>query len=277
MVPSRRYLFVILGLLALSVTAFLFLFRAPSVQLDPFWQPAAPNSTAVISHELWQQLLDEYLISDHDSGINRVDYEGLQEDGREDLQAYVEAMKRVDPRVYNRAEQFAFWVNLYNAMTVKLITENYPVDSITELGESTLAFGPWDDVLVNIAGKPLTLNDIEHRILRPLWNDHRIHFVVNCASIGCPNLLGQVLTAQNQEQLLEQAANDYLQHPRGLYFDEDKLILSSIFDWYKEDFGGSQAERLQTLSQYLPEVLALKVSNYDGAVDYHYDWQLNED
>jgi hypothetical protein len=277
MIFSRRYLFVILGLLALSVTAFLFLSRAPTAQLDPYWEKETADSTLVISHESWQELLDEYLITGHSSGVNRVDYEGLQEEGLETLQSYVEAMEEIDPRDYNRAEQFAFWVNVYNAVTVKLVTENYPVDSITELGKSTLTFGPWEDVLVNIAGKPLTLNDIEHRILRPLWKDYRIHFVANCGSIGCPNLSAQAFTALNQEQLLEQASNDYLQHSRGLYFDKGKLTLSSIFDWYKEDFGASQAERLHALSQYLPDPVALKVDNYSGTIDYRYDWQLNKD
>jgi len=277
MLLSRRYLFVTLGLVVLTITAFLFFFRTPPVQLDSFWHQAELNSSAVISHELWQEVLDEYLIADHASGISRVDYQALQESGLEGLQGYLEAMSAIDPRNYSRPEQFAFWVNLYNAVTVKLIAENYPVDSITELGETALAFGPWDDALISVAGKALSLNDIEHRILRPIWKDYRIHFAVNCASVGCPNLSAEAFTRYNRERLLEQSAGDYLQHPRGLRFEEDKLILSSIFDWYKEDFGGSQSERLQTLSEYLPETLADRVKNHQGPIDYHYDWQLNSD
>ena len=272
-----RYTFILLGLIILAVAVVLFFFRAPPAQLDSFWNQAELNSSAVISHELWQQTLDEYLISDHLSGISRVDYQTLREDGVEELQGYLNAVSAIDPRNYNLAEQFAFWINLYNAVTVKLIVDNYPLDSITELGNSPLAFGPWDDHLITIAGRELTLNDIEHRILRPLWKDHRIHFTVNCASIGCPNLSAEAFTRQNQERLLEQSAGDYLQHPRGLRFEEDKLILSSIFDWYQEDFGASQNERLQTLSEYLPEPLATRVKNHKGPIDYHYDWQLNSD
>ena len=274
---SRRYLFAILGLVVLAIVAFLFLLRTPPAQLDSFWYQVNVNSSTVISHEQWQQILDEYLVVDHASGINRVDYQALQEEGLEELDDYLEAMAAIDPRNYRRSEQFAYWINLYNAVTVKLIAENYPVDSITELGEAALAFGPWDDALINVAGKALSLNDIEHRILRPLWNDHRIHFAVNCASIGCPNLSTEAFTRLNQERLLEQAARDYLQHPRGLRFEEGALILSSIFDWYKEDFGASRSERLQTLSEYLPQTLVDQVKNHQGSIDYQYDWQLNSD
>ena len=157
---------------------------------------------------------------------------------------YIEQLAGIDPRAYRRIEQKAYWINLYNALTVKLIVDHYPVGSITTLGKTLGAFGPWDDHLITLAGQTLSLNDIEHRILRPLWKDPRIHFAVNCASYGCPDLQDIAFTAENIETLLNKAATDYLSHPRGAHFDGDELVLSSIFDWYAEDFGANQQEVL---------------------------------
>ena len=277
MKKTRSYRLALTGLAVITATLLLFFFKAPTAQLDAFWDQANPVSGDTISHELWQETLDEYLISEHSPGVNRVDYQALQEDGVEALQQYLKTQSEIDPRNYNRAEQFAFWVNLYNALTVKLITDNYPLNSITELGNSALGFGPWDDELITVAGKALTLNDIEHRILRPVWKDHRIHFAVNCASLSCPNLLAEAFTVKNQERLLIQGAHDYLLHPRALQIEGHTLHLSSIFYWYKDDFGNSQKELLQTLSQYLPEPLATQIKNHTGAIEYRYDWQLNAD
>lgn len=115
------------------------------------------------------------------------------------LNDYLDQLSKLDPREFNRQEQYAYWVNLYNALTVKLILDNYPVASITKLG-GLFSFGPWDEKVFTVAGQTLTLNDIEHRILRPIWKDPRTHYAVNCASLGCPNLQSQAFTAQNTEQ-----------------------------------------------------------------------------
>jgi len=245
-------------------------------QVVPFWQVSNENNAAVIDHSGWQDILDEYLISDDPSGINFFDYQVLQEEGSEDLAAYLAQMTSLDPRDYNRAEQFAYWVNLYNALTVRVIIDHYPVESITQISEQALAFGPWDDVVSEVAGQPVTLNDIEHRILRPIWLDHRIHFAVNCASIGCPNIQIDAFTSVNTDALLDSAARDYLQHPRALQITENGLLLSSIFDWYKGDFGENQTEVLATLSLYLTDEQRTQVQASSQQIRYDYDWSLND-
>lgn len=267
---------IICSIVGLLITGYILLSGAPKAEADSFWDTSDESNKATINHDEWQYILDEYLISDDPSGINLVDYEGIQENDQESLAAYIEHLTGIDPRNYNRAEQQAFWINLYNALTVQLIVEHYPVESITKLGESALSFGPWDDNITKIADKALSLNNIEHSILRPLWKDYRIHFAVNCASIGCPNIQSRAFTASNTDDLLDIGAEEYLAHPRGLSFNGETLVLSSIFDWYGEDFGTNTSEILSTLSIYANDSLAEDIKNYSGNINYEYDWNLNQ-
>lgn len=239
-----------------------------------FWDKSNSQNTQTINHESWQILLDDYLITEHKSGINRVDYEALIDD-KELLEGYISSLAEIDPRIYAKDVQMAYWINLYNALTVLLIVNEYPTNSITTLGKTTIAFGPWDDFAISITGKNLSLNDIEHRILRPIWQDDRIHFAVNCASIGCPNLQPEVFTAENLEALLDIGAKEYLAHPRALRFEAGTLVLSSLFEWYAGDFGDDSTEILSQLSTYAPDDLKEKLKIHKGKIKYEYDWGLN--
>lgn len=254
---------------------FSWIFSGPAAELDPFWNQVSSTSTEQMDHSQWQSVLDDYLVED-ESGVNLFDYEGLQVDGDARLDRYVNDLREIDPRKLNKGEQMSYWINLYNALTVRLVAENYPVASITELGDSLLSRGPWDDEIVTVADRALSLNDIEHRILRPVFKDHRIHFAVNCASIGCPNLSARAFTAADLDQLLSQAATHFLNHPRGLQFDGDTLRLSKIFQWFQDDFGGDEQQMLQTLTLYLEPEIASKVGQFTGELEYAYDWALND-
>lgn len=263
--------------LGLSLTA-IAVRAAPSSDLWPVWQASDESNLEKINHTGWQQTLDGYLQTDHPSGINRFKYKELA-DSKEDKKIfleYINYMEGLDPRKFNKAEQHAYWINLYNALTVKLIIEKYPVDSITDIHESFFGFGPWDDKYSKVAGKTLTLNDIEHRILRPIWNDARVHYVVNCASIGCPNLLPTAFTGENVEELLDVAAVQYVNHPRGVDVKGDEIVLSKIYDWYIIDFGNNQAKLFEHLQQYAKPDLKEKLVNFSGDVEYFYDWGLNQ-
>ncbi|MGI9290637.1 MAG: DUF547 domain-containing protein, partial [Gammaproteobacteria bacterium] len=178
---------------------------------------------------------------------------------------------------YNRAEQQAYWINLYNALTVEEILANYPVKSIRKIDSAILGLGPWNKPVVTVAGIGLSMNDIEHRILRPIWRDPRIHFVVNCASLGCPNLVAEAYTVANTERLLESGGREFINHPRGAAFDKKgRLQLSSIFNWYDTDFGENQQQRLDYLARFAEPELAAQLSGYTGKIRYDYDWALNE-
>lgn len=266
----RKLIICTLAFWVLPVTA------APSAKLWSYWLAESAYSQISPDHQAWQQLLDAYLDAQHSSGIYRFDYAAVSIEDQAKLDDYLEALSALDPRSLSRAQQKAYWINLYNALTVQTVLRVYPVESILDIGGSWFSRGPWNQKRLNIAGQDLSLNDIEHRILRPIWRDFRIHFAVNCASLGCPNLLPKAFTVDNTERLLKQAAEDYLQHPRGLRFSADKLRLSKIFDWYGDDFGRTQSQRLQTLARYLGPEKAQRLRAYNGDIDYHYDWALNQ-
>ena len=245
-----------------------------------FWRARDEGNAATIDHGAWQATLDAYLRTNHPSGIHRFDYAGLQasaEDG-ERLAGYLASLQATDPRAYAAAEQKAYWFNLYNALTVRLVTANFPLKSIRGLGEAWFSIGPWDDVVATVAGRELTLNDIEHEILRPIWRDNRIHYAVNCASLGCPNMIPVAFTAANTERLLEAGAKAYVNHPRGVRLVEGgrRVVVSSVYDWYQEDFGDDEPGVLKHLTRYAEPELAARLRAFDGDVDYAYDWSLND-
>ncbi|MFC3149413.1 DUF547 domain-containing protein [Litoribrevibacter euphylliae] len=243
-----------------------------------FWNQSDESNTNTIDHSLWQDNLNKYLLTSHPSAINLYDYKRVTATDHQQLKTYLAQLSHLDPRLYSKDEQMAYWINLYNALTIDVILDHYPVTSIRDLGEGFFSFGPWDDEIIKIANQELTLNDIEHRILRPIWQDARIHYAVNCASLSCPNLAKQAYTANNLERLLKQGAHRYVNHQRGVYWEEDQVELSKIYSWYQEDFGDNEANVIKHLMQYAePELLKqLKTYSKDTDISYHYDWQLNE-
>jgi len=258
----------------LASSGFSLFSSGPKSDLDAYWAQNAVSSSLQLDHALWQSVLDDYLVED-DSGVNFFDYEGLQGDNDVRVASYIASLAGIDPLKLDKPEQKSYWINLYNALTVQLIVDHYPVESINELGESLLSRGPWNDQLLQVNGRALTLNHIEHRILRPIFKDYRIHFAVNCASIGCPNLSPRAFTAENVEQLLTQLTVDYLNHPRGVRFDGDRLYLSSIFKWYREDFEPQGRDLLDTIAEFTGSEIAIRLQEYQGKIRFNYDWSLN--
>ena len=129
---------------------------------------------------------------------------------------------------------------------------------------------------LSVEGERLSLDDMEHRILRPIWKDPRLHYAVNCASVGCPNLQAEAYTAAGTERLLEKGAREYVNHPRGAEKGERLLTLSSIYKWFREDFGGAEAGVMEHLRRYADTPLRDELGTYRGKVKYRYDWSLNE-
>ena len=262
--------------LLLSIVATANAGLVPESELWPIWDASDDANDRTIDHAPWQRLLDQYLDADHPSGVNRFDYAGVSPDDKSALDAYIEALQSIDPRQFRRAEQQAYWINLYNAATVALIIDNYPVKSIRKIYGGLFGLGPWNEKLLDIAGESLSLNDIEHRILRPIWDDPRVHYAVNCASIGCPNLAARAYTADNTDSLLDAGARAYVNHPRGASFDRERLRVSSIYDWYQVDFGDSEAGVIEHLMRYAAPELAGRLGSYRGKLRYGYDWDLNQ-
>ncbi|MFT7371368.1 MAG: hypothetical protein ACI9T9_000043 [Oleiphilaceae bacterium] len=243
------------------------------------WLSSKETNMAVIDHQLWQTLLDKYLISNDPSGVNLFHYKKVSSKDKVTLEKYLTSLQTKDPRAYNKGVQKAYWINLYNALTVQLILDNYPVKSITKLGKKFFSFGPWDDDAAVVSGSALSLNDIEHKILRPIFKDPRIHYAVNCASYSCPNLSDKAYTVANTDRLLTNGAHDYINHHRAVKINGNELLLSSIYDWYLVDFGDSSVSLLKHLKNYAKDELKKKLITFDvnmGDINYHYDWQLND-
>lgn len=159
---------------------------APQAELWARWQAHDDASAAVIDHGAWNRFLHDYVGVGAD-GIARIPYARVATADRDALAADLPRLSKLPISRYSRREQFAFWVDLYNELTVKVVLDHYPVASIMQIGISPglFSFGPWGRKLITIEGEPLSLDDIEHRILRPIWRDPRIHYAVNCAALGC--------------------------------------------------------------------------------------------
>ena len=243
------------------------------------WDASDESNVERIDHAPWQDILDGYVDPDS-SGVNLVDYAALAANAADaaKLAAYLQFLEGIDPRDYARAEQMAYWINLYNALTVKVVLDDYPVDSIRDIHEGVVPLtGPWGDVHTNVAGQDLTLDQIEHGILRPIWRDKRIHYAVNCAAYGCPHLLETAFTAANTESLLDAGARDYVNSFRGVdVVDDDFIVISSIYEWYAEDFGDTEESVLTHLRDYADDELATFLESFEGAVEHDYDWDLNQ-
>ena len=277
---TRVVVMIVLGLTLLSAAP---LVAAPQAELWPRWEAHNPASTQVVDHAPWGDFLSAWLVTDHPSGVNLMRYGAVTADARAGLQAYIRSLEAVAVSTLNRDEQLAYWTNLYNAATIELILEYYPVNSIRDIKISGSALNrhPWDAPRATVEGERLTLNDIEHRIMRPIWNDPRIHYAVNCASIGCPNLQPVPYTGANWDELYDRAARQFINHPRAIDLSGSRPAFSSIFDWYQVDFGGSIAGVVEHATAHASEPLATRLRDFAatghrGRPQFGYDWSLND-
>ena len=271
----RHFLILVLGVAA-ALTCGL-AHAGPRAERWERWAAHDPGSTRHIDHAEWDAFLVRYLRIGAD-GVHRVAYGSVTPADRALLDDYIARLAAVPITEYNRAEQMAYWINLYNAKTVELILTRYPVKSIRDINISPGLFssGPWAAKLMTVEGEKLSLDDIEHRILRPIWKDNRIHYAVNCASLGCPNLQPAAFTAENADSLLERGAKEYVNHPRGVSLQGGKLKVSSIYVWFQEDFGGSAEGLMEHWAKYADKALADRLQSYSGGLEHDYDWQLND-
>lgn len=229
-------------------------------------------------HQLFTEILNDYV----KKGL--VDYENLRKDNR--LPKYLDQLSNTSIEVLTRNEKLAFWINTYNAFTLFIINENYPLESITNLHTGGRIIGyllgktVWDKEFVTINNKKYSLNDIEHKILRKM-NEPRIHFAIVCASISCPELRNEAFEAEKLETQLEEQAIKFINDPSRNKFDLEKreAKISEIFNWFEEDFGDSEEEVLMFVADYLADDIASDIKNNISKWDVSYmdyDWGLNE-
>lgn len=239
--------------------------------------PAAAGDTAS-----YDRLLARYVVASAD-GVNRVRY-GAWRANAEDvgaLAAYVATLEAERASQLPRAERLVYWINLYNAVTLQIILENYPVNSIRDIRSRTLdprgLIGPWRTERVTVEGARLTLDQIENAILRRQFAEPRIHYAINCASIGCPNLMARAWRAETLEADLEEAARAYVNHSRGVTVDtEGRVGASRIYQWFARDFGGATGV-LAHLRRYASPALRARLAGATAISSYRYDWSLNRE
>ncbi|MEM9205787.1 MAG: DUF547 domain-containing protein, partial [Pseudomonadota bacterium] len=259
------------------------LLAAPALSLVPTLapSPARANPGRFFSqfggsgdpdHSAWTGMLKRHVNVGGD-GINRVNYRAFKAD-QAALKAYIQSLAAVPARNLSRDAAFAYWANLYNAVTIDVVLDYYPVRSIRDIrlgGGGLFGRGPWKASLVTVEGQALSLDNIEHDILRPNWRDPRIHYAVNCASIGCPNLDVTAFTSRGLGGRLDAAAVKYINHPRGVRFANGGLRASKIYSWFSEDFGGASGLVGHWMPYAQPE-LQQKLRSSPRVSGYDYDW-----
>lgn len=224
----------------------------------------AQDTVQTFDHSAFGQLLLEYL----DDGW--VDYKRLKKTPFL-LYRYIAKLKnleRVDFEKFSKKEKQAIYINAYNAFTIKAILDHYPVESIKKIP------GVWKKLKFNIAGKIYTLDEIEHSILRPVYKDPRVHFALVCAAQGCPRLNTKIFTAEDMDEMLDAAGENFLNDTTRNSLDKEKnvLYLSSIFKWFKKDFG----DIIEFISKYMNEEDIAYIRANNPKIKYQYNWKLNE-
>ncbi len=265
-----------------------FALQAPFSQASSTAQVNPPKQAAAFSHQSWDKLLKENVHTSNGGISSTVNYSAMAKDHGtlKEYLANLSAVKRSEFDNWGTNTQLAFLINAYNAFTIELILKAYPnLESIKDLG--SFFSPPWGKSFFNILGKKHSLNDIEHNLIRGSgrYNDPRIHFAVNCASIGCPALRPQVYTASLLDQQLKEQTQLFLSDASRNRLTKNKMEVSSIFKWYKEDFehGWQGIHSLSDL--FVLHATEMKLSKQQvqqlksGKIDIvflDYDWSLND-
>lgn len=240
--------------------------------------PVAPAAAQDV-HDAFDEFLGTYVVER--DGMTLVRYGAVTAADSAKLDAYIDALEAMTPSTLTRDEQLAYYFNLYNAAIVDLVLDHYPVDSIKEIGGGFLAFGPfsgpWKDDVVTVEGEDLSFDDIEHEIVRARFDEPRVHYAFNCASIGCPDLRASAWRAATLDADLDAAARAYVAHPRGVRIGErGRVTASSIYKWFRKDFGGTEADVLRHVRSYATGDKKRALDAADGIRRYDYDWSLND-
>lgn len=225
------------------------------------------RSNETVDHSIYADLLKNHVKN------GMVDYKGFKNnEGR--LNRYLDILEKTDTKALSRNEQFAFYINAYNAWTLKLILGGYPgLKSIKDLGD--IFKSPWKKEICRLDGDVFSLDHIEHAILRPFYKDPRVHFAINCASKSCPLLLSKPYVGITLDKQLEEAAVGFINNPSYNYLKGNTLYVSKIFEWFGSDFSNDIIGYVQ---KYAREDLKKALNNKENKIKVKYldyDWSLN--
>lgn len=209
-------------------------------------------------------------------GVLLFDYAGVAGGGDHDtIKGYIAAMSLMEPSAMTDAQAVSYWANLYNAVTLDVVLDDYPIKSIRSLGPFTS--GPWKRKVVTVEGETLSLDNIEHDIMRVDFASPYIHYMVNCASIGCPNVQPKLWTAETLEEDRRAAAAQFINADRGVKLDSrGRIAVSKIYNWFSEDFGDTQDDLRAHLAEYATGEKLDALTSGAKFKGSHYDWGLNQ-
>jgi len=230
-----------------------------------------------IDHRIWDGLLRRYV--DENGNVAYAQWKKSAQDTQA-LDSYLAILSSASPRARASKEAtLAFWINAYNAVTVRGILREYPTSSIRNHTAKLVGYNIWDDLLLTVGGSGYSLNQMEHEVLRKM-GEPRIHFAIVCASRSCPRLLNEAYTATKLNDQLTTNTKAFFAQPGNFRHDAARrqFKLSSILQWFASDFGDSQAVRLRTIAPYLPtrEAFDAAVANSVSVSYLDYDWGLND-
>lgn len=266
------------GLLMSAVVTAVMIYDVQGFAKEPLgqrWAPGQQLSMDQINHSTFNTLLKRYV--DEDGYVNYAAWQRSQTD-RQELQKYLSHLSQASNSLKaSRKSQLAFWINAYNAVTLEGILQVYPTDSIRKHTAKIGGYNIWDDLPLLVGGQAFSLNDIEHKVLRKM-GEPRIHFAIVCASVGCPRLLNMAYTSEDIDQQLALNTRDFFSRPQNFMVDKDGIVqVSSILDWFGEDFGKSQDKRFSYLQPYLPQKAQQYAVDPQVRVKFQkYNWSLND-
>ena len=224
----------------------------------------------------WARVLAGYV---DEEGL--VDYTGLGGEGYDDLKTFITTIGSTDPSGLSETERLAFWINAYNAITVYQVVQRYPIESVREVGILLGFVGGFFKQEYRVANQERTLDNIEHDILRPTYNDPRVHWALVCAAFGCPRLLRRPYVATDLDPMLTELSFEFMASPRALHIDDDNVILwvTSYFDWYGGDFEVKAGSIIDYILAHAPTDKAAWIREHRDAMQVEfidYDWTLND-
>lgn len=230
-----------------------------------------------VNHTQWTKLLETHV--EPRGHTTKVNYMAIKNDP-EALNAYLERLSQVTEKEFKQwsdAEQIAFWINAYNAFTIKLIVDHYPVKSIKDVGG--FFSSPWKKRFFTLLGKTRHLDEIEHQILRKNFNEPRIHFAINCASLSCPPLKAEAYTGEQLSEQLDEQTTLFLNTTEfnRVDLEHKRLYLSKIFKWFEKDFTDESKSLRDFLTKYfkIPDDQKTRIKEFQ-IVYLNYDWKLND-
>ena len=241
----------------------------------PLWEAHFEGGSKIV-HKDWDAILGKYVVEVDDHRMFA--YGRVSDADKALIRKYINYLSGLPIEQYSRDEQLAYWLNLHNALVIDLILREYPVESVQDIGGWFWAPGPWKSAIAIVKGEKLSLNDIMHRILRPIWG-LGVHYGLNHGAKGSPDLHPAAYTGETVNEMLSANMKRFVDHPRGVSIgDGNRLTTSEIYDWYKDDFS-STGDVKHIISHYklvASRSRSIQLDSAFGIDDYQFDWSLNE-